>query len=78
MTNTEGARKATLAEVMGTLDELAHAARAGDLTRYRGALTIARQQGITGEQIEDSHRWATLAGPRPNTAVTFDWHGNPK
>lgn len=62
----------TLAEVMGTLDELAAAARAGDVDRYRAALRLARRQDITEEQVRDSHHW----GRRGMNAAPFDWQGN--
>ena len=62
----------TLAEVQGTLDELAAAARAGEADRYRGALRVAEQQGITDEQISDAYRW----GRRDAGAAAFDWEGN--
>ena len=40
----------TLAQVMGTLDELAAAARAADADRYRAAVRLAQGQQITEEQ----------------------------
>ena len=36
----------TLAQVMGTLDELAAAARAADADRYRAAVRLAQRQQI--------------------------------
>ena len=52
----------TLAEVMGTLDELAAAAKVGDGTRYRAALTVAeRPMGPTPPR----RGRARLAGQRP-------------
>ena len=47
----------TLAEVQGTLDELAAAARAGEADRYRAALRVAKAQDLTEEQISDAYRW---------------------
>lgn len=61
----------TLAEVQGTLDELAAAARAGDAERYRAALRVATRQALTEEQISDAYRW----GRRDQGAAAFDWHG---
>lgn len=61
-----------LAEVMGTLDELAADAKAGDGTRYRAALHVAERQALTEEQISDAYRW----GRRRQGAAAFDWQGN--
>lgn len=61
----------TLAEVQGTLDELAAAARAGDAERYRAALRVAEHQHLTEEQISDAYRW----GRRHDGAAAFDWQG---
>ncbi len=47
----------TLAQVMGTLDEMAAAARAGDAERCRAALRVARHQGLDEEQITDAYQW---------------------
>ena len=62
----------TLAEVQGTLDELAAAARAGEADRYRAALRVAARQDLTEEQISDAYRW----GRRDAGAAAFDWEGN--
>jgi hypothetical protein len=59
----------TLAEVQGTLDELAAAARAGEAARYRA---VAKGQDLTEEQISDAYRW----GRRHEGAAAFDWEGN--
>jgi hypothetical protein len=53
----------TLAEVMGTLNELAAVARAGDVDRYRAALRLAERQGITAEQTKDACQWGRRRGP---------------
>lgn len=45
----------TLAQVMGTLDELAAAARAADADRYRAAVRLAQGQQITEEQQRDAY-----------------------
>ena len=63
----------TLAEVQGTLDELAAAARAGDADRYRAALRVAERQGITEEQISDAYRWGRR---HDGAADRFDHEGN--
>lgn len=61
--------EATLADIMGTLDELAAAARAEDEQRYRRALTVAQDQSITDEQITDAHQWGRKGlGPAPFTS----------
>ncbi|WP_028708033.1 hypothetical protein [Propionicicella superfundia] len=52
----------TLAQVMGTLDELAAAARA--------AVRLAQGQQITEEQQRDAYHWG-----RQGAARTFDWRG---
>ena len=62
----------TLAEVQGTLDELAAAARSGEADRYRAALRVAKAQDLTEEQISDAYRW----GRRHEGAGAFDWEGN--
>ena len=62
----------TLAEVQGTLDELAAAARAGEADRYRAALRVAKAQDLTEEQISDAYRW----GRRHEGAAAFDREGN--
>jgi len=46
----------TLSEVMGTLDELAAAARAEDTERYRAALSVAQAQDLTEEQTADAYQ----------------------
>ena len=61
----------TLAQVLGTLDELAAAARAGEADRYRAALRVAERQDLTEEQISDAYRW----GRRHEGAAAFDWEG---
>ncbi len=60
----------TLAQVMGTLDELAAAARAADADRYRAAVRLAQRQQITEEQQRDAYHWG-----RQGAARTFDWRG---
>lgn len=60
----------TLAEVQGTLDELAAAARAADADRYRAAVRLAQGQQITEEQQRDAYHWG-----RQGAARTFDWRG---
>lgn len=60
----------TLAQVMGTLDELAAAARAADADRYRAAVRLAQGQQITEEQQRDAYHWG-----RQGAARTFDWRG---
>ena len=60
----------TLAEVQGTLDELAAAARAADADRYRAAVRLAQRQQITEEQQRDAYHWG-----RQGAARTFDWRG---
>jgi len=62
----------TLAEVLGTLNELGAAARAGEVDRYRAALRLAKSQDLTEEQISDAYRW----GRRHEGAAAFDWEGN--
>lgn len=62
----------TLAEIQGTLDELAAAARAGQADRYRDALRVAKRQALTEEQICDAYRW----GRRREGVAAFDWEGN--
>jgi len=47
----------TLAQVMGTLDEMATAARAGDAECYRAALRVAQHQGLDEEQMTDAYQW---------------------
>lgn len=66
--------KATLAEVMGTLEELGTATRHCDIQRYRTALDVARAQHLTDEQIKDAHWWNSRNG---STSVPFDWLGQP-
>ncbi len=62
----------TIAEILGTLDELAAAARAGDRHRYQAALRLADRQQVTEEQKQDAYRWGRRDsnGPAP-----FDWMG---
>ncbi len=61
----------TLAEVVGTLDEMAAAARTGQAARYRAAVGTARDQELTEEQMRDAYRWGRLhLGP-----AEFDWQG---
>ena len=62
----------TLAEVMGTLDELAAAARAGDAQRYRAAVRLAQAQQITEEQQRDAYEWGRRG---QGAAREFDWRG---
>jgi len=62
----------TLAEVMGTLDELADAARAGDAQRYRAAVRLAQAQQITEEQQRDAYEWGRRG---QGAAAEFDWRG---
>lgn len=66
---------APLAEIMGTLDELATAAGAADAPRYRAALTVAAEQNLTDEQITDAHEWGQQRGQR---VAPFDRHGDPR
>ena len=46
----------SLAEVLGTLNELAAAAHADDAERYRAALTVADRQGLHDDQVKDAYR----------------------
>ena len=64
--------KPTIAEILGTLDELAAAARAGDRDRYRSALRLAERQEVTVEQKRDAYRWGRRGANRP---APFDWMG---
>lgn len=68
----------TIAETMGTLDELAAATRADDRARYASALATARAQDLSVEQIKDSHKWGSFTGPHANNSVQFDWDGTPR
>lgn len=56
-TTSTATTRPSLAEVMGTLDELAAAVRVDDPERYRAALAVAQRQGLTEEQMRDSHTW---------------------
>ena len=60
----------TLAQVMGTLNELAAAARTADADRYRAAVRLAHRQQITQEQQRDAYQWGSQGAAR-----TFDWRG---
>ncbi len=62
----------TFAEILGTLDEMAAAARAGDRERYRAALRLAERQELTEEQKQDAYRWGRRDA---NDAASFDWTG---
>jgi len=64
----------TIAETLGTLHELAAAARADNRARYLDALAIAHTQGITDEQIADAYRY----GRRGQGAADFDVDGHPQ
>jgi len=61
----------TLAQIQNTLDALAAAARAGDLSTYRTRLQEAELVGLTPEQIHDSYHW----GRRGMGAADFDHRG---
>ena len=61
----------SLAEVLGTLNELAAAARGEDAERYRAALTVADRQGLHADQLEDAYRWDR----RGRGAAAFTWRG---
>ncbi len=65
----------TLAQVMGTLDEMVTAARAGDAERYRAA--PARGPAPRPRRGADDRR-LPVGTPRPRTGLPFDWHGNEK
>lgn len=58
------------AAVMGTLDELAAAARTRDARRYRAAYNHAQAQGLSEEQIRDAYDWG-----RDGSTRRFDWRG---
>lgn len=62
----------TLAEVMGTLEELGAAARAGDADRYRAAVRLAQRQQITEEQQRDAYTWGRRG---QGAARSFNWKG---
>lgn len=64
----------TLTQIMATLDELAAAARAGDLTRYLAALDQAQESGLTAEQVADCYAWGT----RDGHTAPFDIEGKKK
>lgn len=66
---------APLAEIMGTLNELGAAAAAADGPRYRQAVSVAKEQDITDEQITDAHLWGQQRGQR---VAPFDHHGDPR
>lgn len=56
--------------MLGTLDELSAAARAGEAARYRAAVRVAQRHQITEEQQRDAYQWG-----RGGAALPFDWRG---
>lgn len=63
----------SLAELMGTLNELGAAARTGEGDRYRAALNLAERQGVTQDQIRDAYQWGRRG--LGAAAAGFDWRG---
>jgi hypothetical protein len=71
MTDHSSTAPPTIAQVIGTLDEMAAAARAGDGSRYRAAVQVALGQDISREQMVDAYQW----GRRDIGPAAFDWQG---
>lgn len=64
----------TIAEILGTLDELAAAVRDRDEARHRKAYALAVKQDITDEQIIDAYRWERWSGSTFVGAPGFVWN----
>lgn len=69
-----GTPSPSLGAVQRTLDALAAAARADDISSYRDALAEADRVALTDERVLDSYRW----GRRGLGAADFDERGEPR
>lgn len=65
--------RASIGEVLGTLDELAQATRAHDRGAYTIALEVAATQRLSDDQIRDAYDWGTKTSRAGWPA--FDWQG---
>lgn len=64
--------RASIRQILGTLDEPAQATRDHDRDAYTIARDLARTHQLSDEQIRDAHDWGNRTA---HSWARFDWRG---